>query len=235
MKWIVEVNNLHKTYTHSGRPLEVLKGINLKIEKGEFLAIVGPSGAGKSTLLHLLGGLDMPTKGEVYFEGVNLYNIKEEERAKIRNKKIGFVFQLYHLLPEFSVLENVYIAGLAYGGFKKRKMCKERAEEILSMLGLKDRLQHKPVELSGGEQQRVAIARALMNEPILLLCDEPTGNLDSRMGELVIGYLRKLNEEKKQTIVLVTHAREIGETAGRIVYIKDGEIKGEDLKTKTIS
>ncbi|MCM8783634.1 MAG: ABC transporter ATP-binding protein [Candidatus Omnitrophica bacterium] len=231
---MVEVKKVHKIYTSEGKPLEVLKGIDLKIEKEDFVAIVGPSGAGKSTLLHLIGGLDLPTKGDVYFEGLNLYNISEEERAKIRNKKIGFVFQFYHLLPEFNVLENVYIAGMVYDSFHKRRRYREKAEEILTMLGLEERFNHKPSELSGGEQQRVAIARALINEPLLLLCDEPTGNLDSQMGELVLGYLMEINKEKGQTVVLVTHSQEIAEKAKRIIYIKDGEITGESLKKEIV-
>ncbi|MCM8779328.1 MAG: ABC transporter ATP-binding protein [Candidatus Omnitrophica bacterium] len=228
---MLEARNLYKIYNTGRKPLEVLKGINLKIEKGEFVAILGPSGAGKSTLLHILGGLDSPTKGEVYFEGINLYNINERERARIRNKKIGFVFQFYHLLPEFNVSENVYLAGLV-DGFHKRREYREKAKKILSFLGLEERLQHKPNQLSGGEQQRVAIARALINEPEILFCDEPTGNLDSQMGELVLNYLRELNREKEQTIILVTHAEDLAEKAKRIVYIKDGELIRESLRTK---
>jgi len=232
MNEIIEVRNLYKIYKNNGSILEVLKGISFKIERGEFLAIVGPSGAGKSTLLHLLGGLDIPTKGDIYFEGKNLYNTNEKERAKIRNKKIGFVFQFYHLLPEFNALENVYLAGIV-DDFRRRNEYKRKAAELLTRFGLKERLRHKPNELSGGEQQRVAIARALINDPILLLCDEPTGNLDSQTGELVLDYLVNLNREKGQTIVLVTHAEEIAEErADRILYIKDGEIIGENLKTK---
>ncbi|MCM8765554.1 MAG: ABC transporter ATP-binding protein [Candidatus Omnitrophica bacterium] len=228
---MLEARNLYKLYDTQKNPLEVLKGINLKVGKGEFTAIVGPSGAGKSTLLHILGGLESPTKGEVYFEGINLYNMSEPERAKIRNRKVGFVFQFYHLLPEFNILENVYLAGLV-AGFRKRRECQERAKEMLTFLGLQDRLGHRPNELSGGEQQRVAIARALINEPALLLCDEPTGNLDSQMGELVLNYLVDLNRNKGQTIILVTHAEELAEKAQRIVYIKDGTLVRDVPVTK---
>lgn len=230
---MIEVKDLYKVYANNGKYLEVLKGINLKIEKGEFLAIVGPSGAGKSTLLHVLGGLDSPTKGVIYFEGINLYNTDDEERARIRNKKIGFVFQFYHLLPEFNALENVYLAGVM-DGFKKRKEYIEKAKNLLIMLGLEKRIKHRPNELSGGEQQRVAIARALINEPILLLCDEPTGNLDSQMGEVVLNYLMEINKKNGQTIVLVTHSEEVAEKAERIIYIKDGQIIGERVFKKEV-
>ncbi len=223
---MLETKNLYKVYNTDGKPLEVLKGINLKIEEGEFVSIMGPSGAGKSTLLHLLGGIDSPTKGDVYFEGINLYNLNEVQRARIRNSKVGFVFQFYHLLPEFNAIENVYLAGLI-GSFNKQAQLKKRALDLLTMLGMGERIRHKPGELSGGEQQRVAIARALMNEPQILLCDEPTGNLGSQMGEQVIALLERLNKEKKQTIVVVTHEEEIAERAGRIIHLKDGWIIGE--------
>ncbi|MCX5657186.1 MAG: ABC transporter ATP-binding protein [Candidatus Omnitrophica bacterium] len=226
---MLEAKNLHKVYNNGQKFLEVLKGVNLKIDKAEFISILGPSGAGKSTLLNLLGGLDLPTQGEVYIEGINLYNLSEEARARIRNRKIGFVFQLYHLLPEFSAVENVYLPA-AIKGFSNRDQSKGRASELLDILGLKERLNHKPNQLSGGEQQRVAIARALMNEPDILLCDEPTGNLDSRMGEDIVNLLFSLNREKKQTMIVVTHEKEIAERADHIINLKDGQIVGEGLK-----
>ncbi len=226
---MLEAKNLYKVYNNGQKFLEVLKDINLKIDKAEFISILGPSGAGKSTLLNLLGGLDLPTQGEVYIEGISLYNLSEEDRARIRNRKIGFVFQLYHLLPEFSAVENVYLPA-AIKGFSNRDQSKGRASELLNILGLKERLNHKPNQLSGGEQQRVAIARALMNEPDILLCDEPTGNLDSRMGEDIVNLLFSLNREKKQTMIVVTHEKEIAERADRIINIKDGQVVGEGFK-----
>jgi lipoprotein-releasing system ATP-binding protein len=226
---MLEAKNLHKVYNNGQKFLEVLKGVNLKIDKAEFISILGHSGAGKSTLLNLLGGLDLPTQGEVYIEGINLYNLSEEARARIRNRKIGFVFQLYHLLPEFSAVENVYLPA-AVKGFSNRDQLEGRASELLDILGLKERLNHKPNQLSGGEQQRVAIARALMNEPDILLCDEPTGNLDSRMGEDIINLLFSLNREKKQTMIVVTHEEEIARRADRIINLKDGQVVGEGLR-----
>jgi ABC-type lipoprotein export system ATPase subunit len=225
---MLETRELYKVYHTDGKPLEVLKGINLKIETGEFVSITGPSGAGKSTLLHLLGGLDIPTKGEVYFEGKNLYNLNESLRAKIRNRGIGFVFQFYHLLAEFSALENVYLPGLITG-FDKTDQLKDRALRLLTTMGLEERIRHKPAELSGGEQQRVAIARALMNEPRVLLCDEPTGNLDSHRGNEIIDLLVRLNKENRQTIVVVTHEEEIAAKADRLIHLRDGKIVGEKL------
>ncbi len=220
---MVEAQNLHKIYNHSTKELHVLKGIDLKVEKGEVVSILGPSGAGKSTLLHLLGGLDRPTEGRVYLEGVDLYNISDEVRAKIRNEKVGFVFQFYHLLPEFSTLENVFLPGLISG--KKKRDLIERALQLLENVGLKDRLKHRPNQLSGGEQQRVAIARALMNEPDLLLCDEPTGNLDSDTGRRICELLWWLNDQRKKTLIIVTHEEIIAKEADRIIHLYDGRIE----------
>lgn len=219
---MLEAHNLHKTYNNGTKELHVLKGIDLKVEEGQVVSILGPSGAGKSTLLHLLGGLDRPTEGKVYLEGVDLYDISDEGRTKIRNEKIGFVFQFYHLLPEFSALENVFLPGLI-SGRKKRDLI-ERAFQLLGDVGLKDRIRHKPNQLSGGEQQRVAIARALMNEPDLLLCDEPTGNLDSDTGRRICELLWWLNDQRKKTLIIVTHEEIIAKEADRIVHICDGKL-----------
>jgi ABC-type lipoprotein export system ATPase subunit len=199
----------------------VLKGIDLNIKNNEFLAIQGPSGAGKSTLLHILGGLDCPTRGEALFEGVNIYNLSESERALFRNRKIGFVFQFYHLLPELSALENVFLPRLLKSWWEKTEAA-DYARSLLGNLGLMGRLHHRPNELSGGEQQRVAIARAMINEPEVLLCDEPTGNLDSENGKNILNLLKKINREGKATVVLVTHDKDIAAVADRVVYLKDG-------------
>jgi ABC-type lipoprotein export system ATPase subunit len=219
--FIIEAKGLGKTYKDGISPLEVLRGIDLRVVKNEFLAIQGPSGAGKSTLLHILGGLDYPTKGEVLFEGENLYSFKENELATFRNRKVGFVFQFYHLLPEFDVLENVIIPSLIRSWWEKKKVSLY-ARSLLERLGLTERLHHTPNQLSGGEQQRVAIARALINKPQLLLCDEPTGNLDSESGRKILSLLRQLNQEAKTTVILVTHDKDIAGIADRVIYLKDG-------------
>ncbi|MBL7084900.1 MAG: ABC transporter ATP-binding protein [Candidatus Omnitrophica bacterium] len=214
--------NLHKVYKDGKIDLEVLKGINLEIKRGEILCIIGPSGAGKSTLLHLLGGLDRPSKGEILFEGKNLYTLAKEKRAQIRNKRIGFVFQFYHLLPEFSALENVMLPALINRSlfFEARS----KARELLGLVGLERRTNHKPGQLSGGEQQRVAIARTLINDPDIIFCDEPTGNLDSQSGEQIVKLLAKLNQEKQKTLVIVSHEERIARMANRIVHIRDGRL-----------
>lgn len=219
---MIEARGLRKVYRNGVKQLEVLKGVDLKVEKGEVLAVLGPSGAGKSTLLHLLGGLDSPTAGEVMIEGEEIFSLSEAERARLRNEKIGFVFQFYHLLPEFDALENVLLPLLIKGGGPKGQ--REKGIEILRSVGLEGRMGHKPGELSGGEQQRVAIARALVNEPELLLCDEPTGNLDSDTGKNIIEILWELNKKRKMTLIVVTHDAEIAKSAGRVLHIRDGKI-----------
>jgi len=218
-----EIKALYKTYKNGTNRLDVLKGIDLTIKNHEFLAIQGPSGAGKSTLLHILGGLDNPSGGKVVYEGVNIYALSEDERAIFRNRKVGFVFQFYHLLPELSALENVLLPSLFKSWSQKYKAL-AYAKSILESLGLAERMQHRPNQLSGGEEQRVAIARALINRPQMLLCDEPTGNLDSENGEKILSLLKKLNKEEEVTIILVTHDKEIAHTADRVVYLKDGAL-----------
>lgn len=223
---MLEAKGLHKIYKNGVSQLHVLKGIDLKVQKAEVLAILGPSGAGKSTLLHLLGGLDSPTEGEVYIDGLDIYSISERERARLRNTKIGFVFQFYHLLPEFDVLENVILPLLIRAENGGAQDIREKGFKILEAVGLSERLHHRPSQLSGGEQQRVAIARALVNEPEILLCDEPTGNLDSKTGKSVLDLLWELNREKKTTLVIVTHDAEIAKRATNILHIRDGRIYG---------
>lgn len=217
--------NLHKIYNNGPRPLHVLKGIDLEVKKAKVLAIVGPSGAGKSTLLHLLGGLDSPNEGKVYLEGMDLYGLGEDQRARIRNQRIGFVFQFYHLLPELTALENVMLPALMNNSVAgNRRSAREKAKGKLKIVGLENRFAHRPSQLSGGEQQRTAIARALMNDPDILFCDEPTGNLDSETGKQIIELLDGLNKDKKCTLCIVTHQEEIVNGADQVLHILDGRI-----------
>jgi len=220
---MLEAKKIHKVYYNGNKQLEVLKGVNLNIGKGKFVAIVGPSGAGKSTLLHILGGLDTPTQGKVSFEQKDIYSLSDVELSGIRNARIGFVFQFYHLLSEFTVLENVSMPALISS--KQRVASSEirrKAVGLLEEVGLSERLTHFPNQLSGGEQQRVAIARALINEPSLLLCDEPTGNLDSKTSDEIIALVKKINLENQMAVVLVTHNAELAKTAQVVYHLKDG-------------
>lgn len=220
-KEMVEVSGICKSYRDRTSNLEVLKNINFVVREGEFLVIQGPSGAGKSTLLHILGGLDDPTAGAVYFQGANIYGWDENARADFRNRKVGFVFQFFHLLPELSALENVLLPSILKSWWERKKNL-ARAGELLERLGLSGRIWHRPFALSGGEQQRVAIARALINKPQLLLCDEPTGNLDSENGKNILRLLVELNQSQKITIVMVTHDKDIAASAGKVMHLKDG-------------
>lgn len=220
---MLEARDIHKIYNNGKKELRVLKGVDLKIDKGKFVAVVGPSGAGKSTLLHILGGLDTPTQGKVIFQGEDIYKLKDSELSKIRNKRIGFVFQFYHLLPEFNVLENVLMPALISSELRvKSSEARKRALELLEKVGLKERLNHFSAQLSGGEKQRVAIVRGLINNPDLLLCDEPTGNLDSKAGEEIISLIKKINTENKMSVVLVTHNTELAKISDRVYHLKDG-------------
>lgn len=220
---MLEVKNLYKIYNNGKRSLNVLKGVNLKINKGDFLAILGPSGAGKSTLLHLLGGLDSPTEGEIIFEGQNLKSVSDQKLSLIRNRRMGFIFQFYHLLPEFNVLENVLLPVMIRSNRKPEiKDYRKKALELLKIVGLKERMDHFPSELSGGEQQRVAIARSLINSPDIIFCDEPTGNLDSQNSLNFLKLLERLNRDTKITILIVTHNSEVAKYAKRIFYMRDG-------------
>jgi len=219
---MIDVVDLYKTFPMGGRELVVLNNINLHIQRGELIAIVGASGAGKSTLLQILGTLDRPTKGTVSFDGQNLFQFTEQQQAEFRNKRVGFVFQFHHLLPEFTALENACLPAM----IQKREMASVvgEATKLLSEVGLGDRLHHKPGELSGGEQQRVSVARALMQQPDLVLADEPTGNLDTHTGDALFALLRQLNRSRGTTFVIVTHNDKLSAQADRIVSMQDGMI-----------
>lgn len=217
---MLQVINVHKAFND----LEVLKGINLEVGLGEMVAIQGKSGAGKSTLLQIIGTLDRPDSGTVLYESRDVWQGSEKELARFRNQNLGFVFQFHHLLDEFTAQENVTIPALIDGRMTKREL-QEKSIELLEFMGLQDRLDHYPKELSGGEQQRVAIARALMNNPTYLLADEPTGNLDSENSEQLLKLFRNLQRELNQTIIVVTHDRAFAEACDRIAYIEDGQIK----------
>ena len=218
---IITVDNINKTYKNGSLELQVLKNISFKVDKGEFLAIMGSSGSGKSTMMNILGCLDNQYEGRYILDGIDISKSTENELSEIRNKKIGFIFQSFNLLPRLTALENVELP-LVYSSIPKEKRHK-RANELLEMVGLKDRTHHRPNELSGGQRQRVAIARALVNNPSIILADEPTGNLDSKSEGEIIEILQKLNKMGK-TIVIVTHEPSIGEIAERKIIFKDGEI-----------
>ncbi len=215
---MITVNNLYKSFGE----LEVLKGVNLSVQKGEIVAIIGKSGAGKTTLLQIIGTLDRPTKGQVLIDGTDVFRLKDRELAAFRNQHIGFIFQFHQLLPEFTALENVCIPAMI--ARQKESEYKPRAEKLLRELGLGDRMDHKPNELSGGEKQRVAAARALMMSPDIILADEPTGSLDEKNKKELSDLLLQLRKEYGQTILLVTHDKELAQIADRIIEIKDGKI-----------
>ncbi len=222
---IIAARNLTKNYYTSNQELKVLKGIDLELKAGEFVAIIGPSGAGKSTLLHILGILDQPTDGDLLFDGVNTKDLGDRETANLRNEKVGFIFQFYHLLPEFTVLENVLMPRfISQGKMQVPEADRIRAAEMLGKVGLGERLGHWPNQLSGGEQQRVAITRALFNDPGVILADEPTGNLDYKNSLEIISILHKINKVEGKTLVLVTHDEEYARKADRIIKLKDGRI-----------
>ena len=219
---MIEAVNLTKSFKMEGLELTVLKGINLTIARGEMLAIVGASGAGKSTLLHILGTLDRPSSGTVLFEGQDLFTLSDQKQAEFRNRRIGFVFQFHHLLPEFSALENVCLP--AYIQNRSAQDVRGEAISLLKDVGLEHRLTHKPGELSGGEQQRVAVARALIQHPNLVLADEPTGNLDTHTGDALFNLMRALNRSRGITFVIVTHNEKLSAQADRIIHMEDGQI-----------
>ena len=221
---ILDARDLHKRYELGERSLEVLRGVSLQVARGDFLALQGASGAGKSTLLHLLGGLDNPNAGEILFAGKNLAALSNGSLAQLRNLKIGFIFQAYHLLPELDALENVCLP--ARMARTPAAAAAARGRELLARVGLKERVEHRPYELSGGEQQRVAIARALINSPELILADEPTGNLDSRTGDEIIDLLCALRAENQTTLIIATHDSSVARRAPKVIQLADGQIQG---------
>jgi len=222
---IIETRDLVKEYMQGETKLRVLKDVNLLVEKGEFMAIMGPSGSGKSTLLNMLGALDRPTSGSVLINGIDINTLDDNKLAELRNKEIGFIFQQFNLIQRMTAQQNVELP-LAISGVSSSKRA-ERAKRLLGQVGLESRLNHTPNKLSGGEQQRVAIARALANDPNLFLCDELTGNLDSKTGQEIMTLLRELNQEQGKTFVLITHDPNVAQATDRLLQIIDGEILGE--------
>lgn len=226
---VVTVKEVKKIYRMGKMEVPALKGVSFSVEKGEFISIMGPSGCGKSTLMHIIGCLDRPTSGHVLLDDVDIDELDDNSLADIRNKKVGFVFQTFNLLPKLSAIENVELPLIYAGvGFEERR---KKASELLDIVGLKERANHRPSELSGGQSQRVAIARSLANNPTIIMADEPTGNLDSKSGEEIIRLFNDLNS-KGITLIMVTHDQEIGDSSKRIIRLKDGEIISDQLTGK---
>jgi len=225
--WIVELVNVRKVYKMGEVEVPALNGVNLKVKTGEFMSVMGSSGSGKTTLLNLIGALDRPTEGKVFINGVDVSGLDDDELARLRNREIGFVFQFFNLIPRMTTVKNVELP-MAFAGMP-REQRRRRAIELLERVGLGDRLNHRPTELSGGEQQRVAVARALANSPSIMLCDEITGNLDTKTGEEILKLLRELNKEQRQTFVIVTHSLMVARSTDRIAYMRDGAVIKEEL------
>lgn len=222
---LLEAKNIYKSFQSGTSTIEVLRGITLTVQEGEIIIIMGPSGVGKSTLLNILGTLDRPTRGEIWFRGDNISNINEDRLARFRNRHIGFVFQFHHLLPEFTALENVIIPRMIKG--RDWKSEENRARDLLNEVGLGSRLNHRPGQLSGGEQQRVAVARALMNSPQIIMADEPTGDLDMASSEALFDLLLSLNRKFNQTFIIVTHEPMFAKQADRVIHLWDGRIQSD--------
>ncbi len=222
---LLEVRDLKKTYSTAAGPLEVLGGISFSVESGEIVAVVGESGTGKSTLLHMIGALDRPSSGTVLYNGEDIFRKSDDALARFRNERIGFVFQFHHLLPEFTALENVAMPALIRG--RRMNEASERASELLRSLGLEARMNHRPGQLSGGEQQRVAVARALMNEPGLILADEPTGNLDLKTADILHAEILRLSRTLGQTFILVTHNPGLADIADRVLHLEAGILSND--------
>jgi putative ABC transport system ATP-binding protein len=222
---LLQVKALEKSYTRGEETVHALRGVNLDILEGQFVSIMGPSGSGKSTLLHLMGGLDRPTRGEVILKGESIASMTDAELSLFRRQKLGFIFQFFNLLPTLTAIENVALPRLL--GNESIRKIEPRAKELLAMMGLSDRIHHKPDQLSGGEMQRVAIARALVSDPLMILADEPTGNLDTRTGEVILGYLQKLSREMGKTVVMVTHDSKAASFGNRLIRVKDGRVESD--------
>jgi putative ABC transport system ATP-binding protein len=221
---LIKMKNIKKIYDLGEVKVQVLKNVNLEVKEKEHISIMGPSGSGKTTLLNIIGCLDKPTEGEYFLEGINISQLDDDQLSEIRNKKIGFIFQNYNLIPQLNVIENISLP-LIYKGINEKEII-ERAKYYANLVGLGDRLYHRPTELSGGQQQRVAIARALVNEPLIILGDEPTGNLDTKTGKEIMEIIKKLNEMGR-TIIIITHDPKVAEYGERVVKILDGEIVDE--------
>jgi putative ABC transport system ATP-binding protein len=221
---LIKMKNIKKIYDLGEVKVQALKNVNLEVKEKEHISIMGPSGSGKTTLLNIIGCLDKPTEGEYFLEGINISQLDDDQLSEIRNKKIGFIFQNYNLIPQLNVVENISLP-LIYKGINEKEII-ERAKYYANLVGLGDRLYHRPAELSGGQQQRVAIARALVNEPLIILGDEPTGNLDTKTGKEIMEIIKKLNEMGR-TIIIITHDPKVAEYGERVVKILDGEIVDE--------
>src|SRR3989344_3528526 len=219
---IIELRKVAKFYQMGENLVKAVDGMDISVKEGDFVAIMGPSGSGKSTAMNLVGSLDLATKGDIYLDGTNIEHLDESDLAQIRGKKIGFIFQQFNLIPNLTAKENIMLPMMFQGASIEER--ENKAEDLLKLVGLEDRQEHYPNQLSGGQQQRVAIARALANDPEVILADEPTGNLDTRTGEIVLAFLKKLHKEKKKTIILVTHDQKLATYADRIMYLKDGKM-----------
>jgi putative ABC transport system ATP-binding protein len=225
-EYIINTIDLVKVYKVGHLEFPALRGINLRVKKGEFISIVGPSGSGKSTLLNMLGALDRPTSGHVFIDGINIFSLSDDQLAEFRNSKIGFIFQAYNLIPRATAIKNVELPMIVKGIPKVERF--KRAYELLKRVGLEDKIYRKPLELSGGEQQRVAIARALVNQPSIVLGDEPTGNIDSKAGYEIVNLLKEINSEFGTTFIIVTHNPEVANATERIIHVRDGKIYKEE-------
>lgn len=223
-KIVLKLENIDRTYVAKNEKLHILRELNLDVREGEFISIIGKSGSGKTTLLNLMGLLDKPDEGKVYIDDIDITSATEEQKDKLKNKNMGFIFQFHYLLSEFTALENVMLPALV-NNFSKKEEIKKRAQELLEIVELGDRVNHKPTQLSGGEKQRVAIARALINSPKILLADEPTGNLDEETSEIINALLKKINKEFGQTIIVVTHSKELASITEKIFVLKKGKLE----------